>query len=164
MSEILQPAQLMQRVADQTLQLISGADGVMLGLADHQGVSYHWGAGRDAANIGTRVDLNASLSGLAIRTRQVQWCDDTTTDPRVDAATCRRNSIGSTICVPLTRGNEILGIVAVSSTHAHAFTHQDISLLTQLADFVGVAITSARDLSRATTQLLGLSPPLEPST
>ncbi|MEA2580067.1 MAG: two-component system, sensor histidine kinase [Actinomycetota bacterium] len=114
MSEAIDPVGLMQRVADQTVELIPGADGVMIGLADRQGVSFVWGAGVNASHVGTRVNLDSSLSGLAIRRRQMLWCHDSETDPRVDKEVCRRNSVGSAVCIPLIRERETLGVLATS--------------------------------------------------
>jgi GAF domain-containing protein len=147
----------MQRVAEQTLGLIPGADGVMIGLADHQGVSYLWAVGATAAAVGTRVHLDGSLSGLAIRTGQMVWSDDTTTDLRADEVARRRLSIASTVCIPLLRGRKTLGVMAVTSSHVHAFTAEDVALLTRLADSISVTIASAHDLSRASTRLLELA-------
>src|ERR1700676_5431748 len=112
MRKAIEPMRLMQRVADQTVELIPGADGVLIGLADSQGVSFVWGAGPVAEFVGTRVNLDASLSGLAIRTGKVARSDDTENDPRVDKAACRRLSAASNVCVPLFRGNETLGVLA----------------------------------------------------
>ena len=70
MRAAIDPAGLMQRVADQTLELVDGANGVLIGLADRQGVSYVWGAGVAEKSVGTRVSMDSSLSGFAIRMRR----------------------------------------------------------------------------------------------
>jgi GAF domain-containing protein len=134
----------MQQVADQTLALIESADGAMIGLGDHQGVSYLWGAGAAVRNLGTRVDLDASLSGLAVRTRQVVWSNDTTIDPRADIDAGRRISVRSAICVPLVRGKDIFGVLTVTAPEANAFTDADVATLTGLADTLSAAIALAR--------------------
>ena len=85
MGQTIDPMHLMQRVTDRTLDLIAVADGVMVGLADDQGVTYVCGAGHRISHLGTRVDLDSSLSGLAVRTGQRDrsgwnpdrpWCRD----------------------------------------------------------------------------------------
>jgi GAF domain-containing protein len=134
----------MQEVADEVLALITGADGAMIGVGDHQGVSYLWGAGAAVRNLGTRVDLDASLSGLAIRTRQVVWSNDTATDPRADIDAGRRISVRSAICVPLIRGKDTFGVLTVTAPLAHAFTDADVATLTGLADSLSAAIALAR--------------------
>ena len=163
MGQTIDPLRLMQRVTDRTLELIAAADGVMVGLANDHGVTYVCGAGHRVSHLGTRVDLESSLSGLAVRTGQLQRSDDTDADPRVDTAACRRLSVASLVCVPLSRMHETLGVLAVNATRPHAFTDDDLEVLTRLADFVSVAIGSACDLSRVSSQLLGLSQPTEAS-
>ncbi|HEX3824851.1 MAG TPA: EAL domain-containing protein [Mycobacteriales bacterium] len=157
--ETIDPMRLMQRVTDRTLELISAANGVMVGLADEDGVTYVCGGGNQIGGVGTRVDLFSSLSGLTARTGVLQRSDDTTTDPRVDAAACRRLSVVSLVCVPLSRGFETLGVLAVNAAQPKAFTERDIATLTELADFVSVVVGSACDLGRVKAQLLGMSEP-----
>jgi EAL domain-containing protein (putative c-di-GMP-specific phosphodiesterase class I) len=152
--EAVDPMRLMQRVTDRTLELISGADGVMVGLADDHGVTYVCGAGHRMSHLGTRVALGSSLSGLAVRTGQTQRSDDTEIDPRVDAAACRRLSVASLVCVPLSRLHETIGVLAVNARRPHAFTDDDVDTLTRLAAFVSSAVGSARELSRVAAQLL----------
>ncbi len=117
MRAAIDPAGLMQQVADQTLELVDGANGVLIGLADRQGVSYVWGAGAAETSVGTRVSMDSSLSGFAIRMRRVAWSDGCETDHRVDRVDARRLSVASAVCAPLTRGNEILGVLAVVADH-----------------------------------------------
>jgi EAL domain-containing protein (putative c-di-GMP-specific phosphodiesterase class I) len=154
MGQTIDPMRLMQRVTDRTVELIAAADGVMVGLADGYGVTYVCGAGHRVSHLGTRVDLDSSLSGLAVRTGLLQRSDDTAADPRVDSAACRQLSVASLVCVPLRRKDETLGVLAVNAKRPHAFDDDDVATLTQLADFVSVVIGSAVDLSRVNAQLL----------
>jgi EAL domain-containing protein (putative c-di-GMP-specific phosphodiesterase class I) len=164
MGHTIDPLHLMQRVTDRTLDLIAAADGVMVGLADDDGVTYVCGAGHRISHLGTRVDLDSSLSGLAVRTGQLQRSDDTSVDPRVDAAACRRLSVASLMCVPLRRSNDTLGVLAVNAKRARAFNDGDVAILTRLAEFVSVVIGSACDLDRVHKHLLEVAPSTEPSS
>src|SRR5205085_3819091 len=161
--ETIDPMRLMQRVTDRTLELISTAGGVMVGLADGDGVTYVCGAGNQVAHVGTRVGLHSSLSGLAVRTAKTQRSDDVATDPRVDADACRRLSVASLVCVPLTRMHDTLGVLAVNAPRPYAFTDDDVATLTRLADFVSVVIGSACDLARVSSQLLDMNQPADQS-
>ncbi len=154
MRAAIDPAGLMQRVADQTLELVDGANGVLIGLADRQGVSYVWGAGAAKTSVGTRVSMDSSLSGFAVQMGRVAWSDDCEPDRHVDHAVARRLSVASAVCVPLSRGNEILGVLA---DYPHAFDEEDIDTLTELASYVSSAIALARDLARVSTELLELA-------
>src|SRR5438445_3229240 len=75
MSRVIDPIRLMQRVADQTLELVAGADGVAVGLSHGNEVTYICGAGRLRDAVGTTVALEGSLSGLVIRTGQLVRSD-----------------------------------------------------------------------------------------
>lgn len=154
MGQQIDPMRLMQRVTDRTLELIGPADGVMVGLADDHAITYVCGAGHRVSHLGTRVDLGSSLSGLAARTGVLQRSDDTAADDRVDAVACRKLSVASLVCVPLRRKHETVGVLAVNAKRAHAFDDDDVAILTQLADFVSLVISSAVDLSRVNAQLL----------
>jgi GAF domain-containing protein len=157
MGQTIDPMRLMQRVTDRTLDLITVADGVMVGLADDGGVTYVCGAGHQISHLGTRVDLHSSLSGLAVSTGQLQRSDDTSADPRVDAAACRRLSVASLVCLPLRRSHDTLGVLAVNARRAGAFEDADVAILTQLAEFVSVVIGSACDLDRVRQHLLDVA-------
>src|ERR1039458_10809047 len=82
MGHTIDPMHLMQRVTDRTLDLIAVADGVMVGLADDQGVTYVCGAGHRISHLGTRVHLDSSLSGLAVRTGPLPRAAGTRNEPR----------------------------------------------------------------------------------
>jgi EAL domain-containing protein (putative c-di-GMP-specific phosphodiesterase class I) len=149
----LDPVVLMRRVAEQALTLVPGADGVLLGLSNGQHLTYMCGSGYLAAHSGTRTAVGASIGGLAVRTGLVQRCDDTETDPRVDRETTRRLGTRSTVVIPLSRGAEVFGVLAVGATRPNAFTSDDVGVLTAMAELVGVAVGIASDLSRGSAEL-----------
>jgi EAL domain-containing protein (putative c-di-GMP-specific phosphodiesterase class I) len=146
--ELLNATGLLERVSDQALHLVPAAQGVLVGLCDQQYVTYVSGAGFLAPHVGTRVDKDASLSGLAMRTRQIVHCGDTEQDPHADLEACRRLRVTSSVCIPLCRGDEVLGVICVSSSRRNAFCDADIDLMTRLADVMGVAVGLAADLTR----------------
>ena len=164
MTEACDPMLLMQRVTDRTLDLVSAADGVMVGVADESGVTYVCGAGQCVSSLGARVDLHSSLSGLAVRTGEVLRSDDTAHDPRVDGDACRRLSVASLVCIPLRRRGETLGVLAVNAAVPNAFGDDDVEELTRLADFLGVVVGSAWDLAMVSRQVLALAPDAEAAT
>src|SRR5665213_3295268 len=162
-SQAVDPRGVIQRVTDRTLELIPAAQGVMVGLADAAGVVYVCGAGSQTAFLGTRVDLAGSLSGLAIRSGEVQLSNNTGADRRVDAVACRRLSVASLVCVPLARGDETIGVLAVNATRPNAFSDRDVEVLTRLGKFVSIAVGSALDLFQVCADLLDFSQSLDAS-
>ncbi|MBX3284129.1 MAG: EAL domain-containing protein [Actinobacteria bacterium] len=154
-ADAVHPLGVMQRITDRTLGLIESAQGVMIGVADPSGVTYVTGSGNQTLLIGTRVELGSSLTGVAVRTGEVQRSADTELDDRVDLEACRRHHVRSLVCIPLQRDDEVMGVMAVNAPVPDAFTDADVDVLTQLATFMGVAIGSARDLHAVSSELLG---------
>lgn len=157
--EAVDPTSLLQRVTEGTLELIPAAEGVAIGLINERTITYVCGAGAGASPVGARVDIDTSLSGLAIQTGAILRSNDTQSDPRVDAAACRRLGVMSLVCIPLSRAHEMFGVLAVNASTTHALSDEDVTVLTRLADFVSVAVGSACDLYRASNQLLDFSQP-----
>jgi len=155
------PLHLMQRVADQALVLVCGAGGVFIALRDDGDLlTYVCGAGFLKPHVGLKLNVDGSLSGLAVRTGQVLRCDDTTTDSRVDGDACRAVGVLSTVCVPLMRGGRSFGVLNVSSSQPRAFDDGDELVLGGLADFLSVAVASAADLERVTSALFAEGSPV----
>ena len=46
-------------------------------------------AGEKTPSAGAFLNTRSGLSGLCVQTREMQSCDDTLTDPRVNAAACQ---------------------------------------------------------------------------
>ena len=149
---------LMQRVADEAMAALSGAEGVLVGLShDDDSLTFVCGSGYLQKQIGGTVPLDGSLSGLALRTGETLRCDDVNADPRVHLELSRAYGVGSSICVPLRRAGETVGVLNVASTRAHAFNDRDVAILTKLAQFISVVIAAATELSEVTKALLSSS-------
>jgi hypothetical protein len=78
--EVLDPRSLLQRVADEVLEVVEGAGGVLVGLCDESSVTFITGSGFLKPHVGTEIGVSSSLAGLAITTRKVMRCDDTAND------------------------------------------------------------------------------------
>lgn len=145
---------LMQRVADEAMTLIEGAEGVLVGLVRDDWLTFECAAGYLEEQIGKRAPMDGSLSGLAIRMCETLRCDDAESDSRVELDLCHAFRVVSTICVPLVRSHHAVGILSVSSSRPHAFDDRDVATLTSLAEFVSVVIAAASDLAGVTDTLL----------
>ena len=149
------PLRLMQRVADQALAIVAHADGVLIGLMNgRDSVQHVCGSGRLSGYVGRRLALDGSLAGSAIRSRMTLVTEDTETDPRVNRDATRAYRVRSSVCVPLRRGEEEVGVLTVSSGRPEAFGARDVTLLDGLADFVSAFIGAATDFGRITERLL----------
>lgn len=119
----------LQRVADQALSLVPGADGALVGLVSGYHVVYVCGSGYLSEHLDTHTLLDASIGGLAVRTASVQRSDDTDRDPRVDQAAASSLKTRSTVCVPLARDADVFGVLAVGSMRPRAFSDRDVDVL-----------------------------------
>ncbi|MFZ0293175.1 MAG: TonB family protein [Candidatus Sulfotelmatobacter sp.] len=114
--------------------LATGATGAAIALARDGEMVCRASTGGNAPELGTPLDMNSGLSGACLRSRQIQRCDDTLTDPNVDAEASRELGIRSVVVLPLLRGEDSLGIFEVFSARVAAFGERDLRTLEVLTD------------------------------
>ncbi|MFL5495293.1 MAG: PAS domain S-box protein [Gemmatimonadales bacterium] len=90
-----------------------------------------------------RLALATSLSGLSVRTGELQRSDDTFTDPRIGHTAYRERNIHSLLAVPLKDEQRIVGILKVISTQPQAFSDRDAKALRLLAGLAGASLGHA---------------------
>ena len=151
-----------ERDLDATLQLlaeraryITGASGVAIALRQGDEMTCRASVGRSAPAVGTRLEVNAGLSGESVRTRQVLRCDDAQTDARVDQESCRELGISSALVMPLLRQQEVHGVFELLSSRAHAFEERDVTALHRLGEMIYTALDHAEAAKRAQNELTG---------
>ena len=101
--------------------------------------------GKNAPDLGVRVDMTAGLPGAALITGKVQHCSDTEEGGLVNAEVCRRLGVRSMVIAPLVNGNGAFGILQVFSSEPHAFGEHEIETLEILAKNIAeqkVSVTS----------------------
>lgn len=142
------PLGLMQRVADQVLATIAHADGVLLGLTlDAGSLRFVCGAGYLLAHVAERLELDGSLCGHALVSGSTLLARDTELDPRVNRDATRAYGVRSSVCVPLSREDDALGVLCVSSSRVAAFDADDVSLLESMAGLVAAVVATACDFN-----------------
>jgi len=112
--------------------LATGATGAAIALTRNGEMVCRATTGRNAPDMGVRLD-NAGFSAECLRVGTLQRCDDTETDPRVDAAACRLLGVRSILVVPLWYWGEFMGIFEIFSPRANAFGERDEQTLQALA-------------------------------
>ncbi|MEO8358905.1 MAG: PAS domain S-box protein [Vicinamibacteria bacterium] len=138
------PAQTaMDMIAEHARALTNAAGGVVE-LVDQAEMVYTAGAGAVADKVGMRLNLESSLSGLAVKTGSVLIADDTETDPRCDRLACRKVGVRSMVVAPLRVGTEIMGVLKVMSDRPTAFTNWDVGNLQILTETLGAVIQRQR--------------------
>jgi PAS domain S-box-containing protein len=99
------------------------------------------------------LKMSASLSGLSVRTGELQRCDDTHADSRVPHQAYRDLGIRSILVVPLKDEHRTLGMLKVVSPEAHAFTDRDEKALQLLGGLMGAALGHAAAFEGRQTRL-----------
>ena len=97
-------------------------------------------------HIGTeapRLRLADSLSGLCVRTGELQRSDDVLADPRIGHEAYQAVGVRSLLAVPLTDEQRTLGVLKVVSTQPAAFSDRDAKALRLLGGLMGAALGHA---------------------
>jgi EAL domain-containing protein (putative c-di-GMP-specific phosphodiesterase class I) len=157
------PLVLVQRVADEAMELIERADGVLVWFArDPTWLTIECAAGSVSGQVGSRMRVAGTLAGLALQTGETLHTEEASTDPRVDPVFRAAVGVESLVCVPLWRRTQTVGVLCVTSSRRRAFGDRDVATLTTLAEFISVAIAVAVDLSEAVNALLSRISPDSP--
>lgn len=130
---------VMQYVVEQTLPLIE-ADGAAIELAEDGDMVYRAAAGIAKHQLGLRLRIDTSLTGLCVMTGETLSCTDSETDPRVDRLACQKVGLRSMIVMPLKHKGITVGALKAMSTQINKFQPDDISLLGMLSEVVAAAM------------------------
>lgn len=130
---------VMQFVVDQ-LQELTGASGAIVELAEGGEMVYRAASGIAAPQLGLRLHLQGSLSGLCVETGQVLVCRDCENDPRVDRAACRKVGLRSMVVAPLYHQNAVVGALKVVSEAPGRFTAEHVRILELMAELIAASM------------------------
>jgi TonB family protein len=113
-------------------------------------------SGETAPPLGSKLDVESGISGECLRSGRSKRCNDTLTDPLVDAQVCQELGIRSLAGVPLRGEHGVVGILEVFSDRPYAFSDAHITLLKQLAQ---IAVTGrSRSVPPVVTPALKRTP------
>lgn len=130
---------VMQFVVDQTMPLL-GADGAAIELAEDGEMVYKAASGIAKDQIGLRLKIDDSLTGLCVMTGETLSCDDSETDPRVDRLACREIGLRSMIVMPLKHNELTVGALKAMSVQPGKFDELDVMLLEMLSEVVAASM------------------------
>lgn len=111
----------------------TGATGAAIALIRDGEMICRATTGKNAPDLGVRVDMTSGLPGASLMTGQVQLCSDTEEGRLVNAEVCRRLGVRSMLIAPLINGSGAFGILQVFSSEAHVFGAHEIETLEILA-------------------------------
>ena len=125
-------------VIAQRAQALTNASGAAIALSegDVDEIICRARAGSSAPEVGTALPVEETFTGLCIQSGKELRCDDAETDPRVDQAVIRALDIRSMVAVPIKEEDRVVGVLAVFSPTAHAFSITHVVVLKTVADQV----------------------------
>lgn len=112
-------------------RFIAGGAIALLGV---DGICCRAKIGSCVPSIGARVDPEAGLTGLCVRSAQVQLCNDIENDPRVDVEVCRSLGLRSLLVLPLKKDGRVLGVIDLAATEVNAFDPALVGKLCRVAE------------------------------
>lgn len=130
---------VMQFIVEQTLPLVQ-ADGAAIELAENGMMVYRATSGLAQHQLGLRLHIEGSLSGLGVRTGDTLSCVDSETDPRVDRSACRTMGLRSMIIMPLKHRGHTVGVLKAMSRQAGKFSDNDTMVLGLMSEIVAATM------------------------
>jgi GAF domain-containing protein len=137
------PAAALQRVAAR-VQVISGADGVIIEVGEGGVVVFRVAAGTASRRSGLRPKQAGDLSERAVSGGSPQVRTDTEVARRLDSEVYRRLGRRSTLCAPLHESGRTIGLLTVISTRVARFAEDDVAVVRLLAGMIASALTRAQ--------------------
>jgi TonB family protein len=127
----------------QQARLVTAASGAVIALARGDKMVCRATLGEKAPSTGVRLNTRSGLSGACVQTRELQLCDDTLADPRVNAVACSDLGIRSIVVLPVLDGGELWGILELFSSTPHAFSESDLQALQGLSRKISSTVHEA---------------------
>ncbi len=122
------------------LDALTQAAGVVLEWIEGDELVYRAASGVAAAQIGLRLKMDSSLSGLSASSGEVLYSRDTENDARVNVDACRRVGVRSMLVAPLFHDDEAIGVLKILGAHPDAFDEGHLQTLQLMAGLLGAAI------------------------
>ncbi len=127
--------------------LHSDANAIILLEPDNKHFAYALSDGSLKVNDKMQFDVNQSISGLVLQTRQPYLTEDLSSDPNKTPLLQGDDGLGSTIFVPVVSDAEFLGVLMCArnkgGSRLRLFSYE-VRLLTAIGEMVGNALRRAR--------------------
>jgi len=129
-------------------RLASTATAAAIGLLTGDDLICRATTGANAPGLGVRLAMNSGLTGACVERLEPQKCDDTETDPRVEALAYRNLEIRSILMVPILDGESLLGVFQIFSPRANEFGDREVQTLHALSRRIvnNVALAAENDV------------------
>lgn len=137
-------------------ELVS-AEGTVFELVEDNDLVYRAASGSASNQIGLRLKVSGSFSGLSLQSKQALYCVDSEEDNRVNRDACRVVGLRSMIVVPLYFDLEVLGVLKVYSSKPRAFAESDIQALDLLSGTMSAVLHNAHRWAEREKKLQSIS-------
>jgi TonB family protein len=121
----------------------TAATGAMIALASGDKMVCRATSGEKVPSTGSFLNTRSGLSGLCVQTREMQRCDDTHIDSRVNADACRILDVRSIVVLPVLEGTRLWGILEIFSSLPRAFSDAHVPDLQALGRRVSHTVREA---------------------
>jgi TonB family protein len=130
----------------QRVQTFTNASGAAIGLriGDTEDIVCCARSGPSARDVSTIMGVAGSFAGLCIQSGKGLLCDDTEADPRLDANAVRSLGVRSIAVTPIKEDNRVVGVLAVLSPFANAFTGIHLAVVKTTADQISALLQRER--------------------
>jgi TonB family protein len=148
----------------QQARLTTAANGAVIALARGDRMVCRATLGDKAPSVGVSMNTRSGLSGACVQSREMQLCDDSLADPRVNAMACRDLGIRSIVVLPVLSSGELWGLLEVFSSIPRAFSDSDLQSLQSLSRKISRTVQEAiQGGSRVVASGAFVQPELEPA-
>lgn len=122
---------------------LTGADGAVIELVEGSEVVYRAAHGLAEPQLGLRMQIKGSLSGLVLTSRKAAICPDSENDERVNREACRRVGLRSMAILPLLFGEQAGGVLKLAWREARSFDQDEVPVGQAIADMTAAMMYHA---------------------
>ncbi|TGL05077.1 GGDEF domain-containing protein [Leptospira levettii] len=133
---------LLDLITLRSKELVS-AEGAVFELVEGDDLVYRAASGSASNQIGLRLHVSGSFSGLSLQSKEILYCVDSEEDNRVNREACRVVGLRSMIVVPLYFDLEVLGVLKVFSSKPRYFHENDLHTLDMLSGTMAAVLHNA---------------------
>ncbi|TGK51602.1 GGDEF domain-containing protein [Leptospira kanakyensis] len=122
---------------------ITNSDGAVFELVEGDELVYRAASGMGEKQIGLRIPVKGSFSGLSLQSKETLYCSDSEMDDRVNREACRRVGLRSMIVLPLYFDSEVLGVLKVHSAVVDYYSANETYVLNMLSGTMAAILHNA---------------------
>lgn len=124
-------------------KMITNADGAVIEIAEDGDMVYRATSGVAGKQLGLRINIETSLSGLTFKLGTPFICYDSESDDRVDREACKKVGLKSMAIVPLMHNNSPVGVLKVIASETNRFDQNTLNLLDLMSSVIASSMFSA---------------------